>query len=260
MVILGTLTSLAVAVPTFAAETGGPSQWKNFTPGQGRSDQRGQRPINNRSLIIGNVISSSGNTLTISSISRRTSSSTAPIKTTYTVDATNAVIMKDNATSTISNIAVGENIAIQGTITGTNIVATRINSGIAKGREGAPGQINQKGTQGEPSIMGNGEPIIAGTISAIDGNTITITNKSNTNYTVDSTNAKISQGQNASGTVSNLSVGDSILAQGAINGTSVTATTIIDQANKNSAPANIPGATKGFFGEVGQFFVHLFGF
>ncbi len=252
--ILGTLTSLAVAIPAFAAETAG--QGKARSPMQ---EQREQRPMM-RSTILGKVLTISGNTLTVTSIRGRVASSTSSTNTTFTVDATNAVIMTNNATSSISNIVVGEYIAIQGPITGTNIVATRINSGIMKGKAGAPGQINQNEAKGELSITGNGEPVVAGVISAINGNSITITNKSNVTYTVDATNAKISQGQNASGTISNLTVGDSILTQGTVNGTSVAATTIIDQTNKNSNSASTPGAAKGFLSGVGQFFMHLFGF
>ncbi|MEI8337655.1 MAG: hypothetical protein WCF92_00735 [bacterium] len=259
--ILGTVTSLAVAIPAFAAET--KNQDKNFPQGQmreqGRPNQQDLRP-EMRSAVFGTVTSISGNTLTVTSMSRpgfRASSTpnTAVTNKTYTVDATNAIVMKNNATGSVSTIVVGDNILIQGTITGTNVVATKINDGAMRGKQGVSGQTNQNIEQNPQAVLGNGEPIIAGTISTISGNTITITNKSNTTYTIDATSAKITQGQNISATISNLAVGDSILAQGTINGSSVTATTIIDQTNKNPN-----GANKGFLGGIGQFFMHMFGF
>jgi hypothetical protein len=102
-------------------------------------------------------------------------------------------------------------------------------------------------------LEGNGQPIVGGTVSAINGNTVTITNKSNASYTVDISNAKVTKNGNAAAS-STIAVGDTILAQGTINGTTVTAVNIVDSAN---ASANVHA---GFFGSIGSFFARLFGF
>ena len=65
--------------------------------------------------------------------------------TVYTVDATNAKIYKGGATTTVSvsAIATGDKVMVQGTISGTNIAATVIRDGVGGmmgGRPGMPGK------------------------------------------------------------------------------------------------------------------------
>jgi len=121
-----------------------------------------------------------------------------------------------------------------------------------------------KGATSTPPFAGNGQPITAGNVSAINGATLTVTTKSNVTYTVDASNAKIIAGQNATATISNIVVGDSVVVQGAVNGTHVTATTIIDRVkpvnNFNASTTPKRGMMGGFFGGIGSFFGHLFGF
>ncbi len=261
--ILGTVTSLAVALPALAALNGEGNQPNPSFQGQMRSGGKaspfGKGQI--RPGVFGTVASVSGNTLTVTSTGRpgfrASTTPTTAVTTTYTVDATNAVVTKNNATSSVSAIAVGDIVIVQGTITGSNVVATKINDGVAMGRK-TPGQVNPNGDQNPAGIVGNGEPVVAGTISTISGSIITITNKSNTTYTIDATNAKISNG-NTSSSISNLVVGDSVLVQGTVNGNSITATTVLDQTNPNTSSTN-DQKPKGFFGGIGQFFMHLFGF
>jgi len=89
---------------------------------------------------------------------------------------------------------------------------------------------------------------------------VVITNKSNVTYTVDVTNAKILEGQNTV-TVSSLAVGDSLVIQGTVNGNSVTASTVLDQKiSTTTTGTTTPPQHKGFFGAIGSFFSHLFGF
>ncbi len=162
---------------------------------------------------------------------------TAPTPVTYTVDATNATVKKNNATSTLSAIVVGDTVMAQGTLTGTNLVATMIRDGVVpttRSANGAPGKPGQNWASSTPAFAGNGEPVTAGDVTAVSGTTVTITNKSNVTYTIDASNAKVVSGQNNTATVSNIAVGDSIVVQGAVDGNSVIATTIIDQAK----PAN----------------------
>ncbi len=163
--------------------------------------------------VFGTVSSVSGNTIMVSG---RVGFGTSTPAVAYTVDATNAKVMKNNAAGTISSIVAGDTVFVQGTITGTNVVATNIRDGVMMGGKGrmASSTPNQ--------IQGNGEPVVAGTISAISGNTITVSNKSNVTYTVDATNAKVLVG-NSTSAIANLKVGDAVVIQGTVNGNSIAA-------------------------------------
>jgi hypothetical protein len=197
--------------------------------------------------IRGTVSAISGTTLTVTG-SQGFSSSTS--STTYTVDASNATVNKNGQTSTVSAIAVGDTVMVQGTISGSNVTAKTIRDGMAP----------------KSSIQGNGEPVVAGSVTAINGNTITITNKSNITYTIDATNAKFSVKGVASPTISNVAVGDNLVVQGTVNGTSVTASSVIDQKaaptsnTSNKSGAGITGGISHLLGGVGNFFKHIFGF
>ena len=241
-----------------------------FAPGHmmGRPDggDRGQdtnqgamRPPMMRPGVVGTVTAVSGNTITING---RTGFGSTTATISYTIDATNATVRKNNATSTIASIAVGDRIFVQGTVSGTNVTATAIIDGVMMGGRGNGGPRGGDASS-TPPFMGNGQPVIAGTISVISGNSLTITTTSNITYTVDVTSAKILKGQNTIA-ISNVAVGDKVLIQGTINGTSVTATTVVDQSGQ---PGNMNGTTtpprpapRGFFGGIGQFFMHLIGF
>jgi len=80
---------------------------------------------------------------------------------------------------------------------------------------------------------------VAGTIVSINGNTITLTGKNGTTYTVDASAATISQISTIN--VSGLSVGNTIMVGGTVNGTSVTAKSIMS--------GTLP--TGGFCGSAG---------
>jgi hypothetical protein len=64
--------------------------------------------------------------------------------------------------------------------------------------------------------------------------------------------------------LSNVSVGDSVVVQGTVNGTNVTASSVMVQGSAGSnANANTnanAGAHMGFMGGIANFFKHLFGF
>ena len=81
--------------------------------------------------VFGNITAISGNTLTVQG---KINSSTA-----YTVDATNARITINGATSTLSALAVSDQISVRGTPNGTNQITAKT---IAKGNMrgfGTPG-------------------------------------------------------------------------------------------------------------------------
>jgi len=251
---------LLVAVPAFAQSTqgapqgGGPGNWGGG-PSRGGMMQR-------MPGVFGSVSAISGDTITLESMAfGKNASSTRA--TSYSVDATNATVFKNGATSTVSAIATGDSLMVQGTVSGTNVTATRITDGMPKGMPGMRGM----GTSTRPmmpSIQGNGEPVVGGSVSAVNGSTLTVTNKSNVTYSVDASNAAVVK-NNATSTLASILSGDNVIVQGTVNGTSVTASTVIDQgvaktpsSSGGNGPA--PRGVMGVFGAIGGFFQHLFGF
>ena len=235
---------LVLALPVFAMNNNN----GNRTMARGHfNGQMGRMQGQKQGMgIFGTVATVNGNTITVTSKTAPNSTTTAS----YTVDATNATVTKNNATSTVSSIAIGDIVSVRGTVNGTNVVSNSIRDGQMIARN--------------PIISGDGQPVVAGTVSAVSGQTVTITNKSNVQYAIDATKAKIIRGRSTIN-ISDIRVGDSVVAQGTVNGTSVIASSIIDEskpANITANSKNIPaGKTNlGFLGSIGQFFSHLFGF
>ena len=239
--------------------------------------------------IFGTVTAVNGTTLTVSSrgfgrgewatttpTTTPTAPKTAPAPVIYTVDASGATVMKNNATSTISAIAVNDMVRVTGTVNGTNVTATKISDGVVPGMNGGRGVGMPRtgapvGAGGRPGmfasstiaqLQGNGQPIVGGTVSAINGNSLTITNSGSATYTVDVTNAKITRPGVTTATVANITVNDHVLVQGTVNGTAITATSVIDQPAPatTSTATTTPPAPRGILGSIGLFFSHLFGF
>ena len=135
--------------------------------------------------------------------------------------------------------------------------------GQGKGANDGSQSAGNVGSGTASLVAGNGQPIVGGAITAISGNTLTVTNKSNVTYAVDATSANFLQGS-ATIAISGVKVGDTVVVQGTVNGTSVTASTVIDQGQQAAAGATgtTPkrGGIGGFFGGIGSFFSHLFGF
>jgi hypothetical protein len=227
--------------------------------------------------IFGTVSATNGDSLTVTAKAWPNATSTSA--TTYTVDATNAKIYKGSPTSTVSvsSIAVGDSVMVQGTVSGTNVAATVIRDGIG-GTMGRPSTMpggNGFGGRGSASstppvspITGNGEPVIGGAVTAISGTSITVTNASNVTYTIDASGATIVK-NGTSSAIGSVAVGDNLVVQGTVNGNAVTASSVIDQGAKGTnASSTAPkggagfglGAFGGFFGSIGGFFKHLFGF
>lgn len=203
--------------------------------------------------VFGTVASVNGTTLTVTAKGGPSGSA----GTTYTVNAGSATVLKDGASSSIGNVAVGDNVMVQGTVSGTTVTATVIRDGIM-GR----GMFQQG--PGPAIIQGNGEPVVGGSVTAITGTTLTVTNKSNVTYTIDAGSATIEK-DGASSTIGSVAVGDNVLVQGTVNGNAVTASSVIDQGTgTSSANPGAAGATssapKNIFGAIGSFFHHIFGF
>jgi hypothetical protein len=245
--------------------------------------------------VFGSVTAISGTTLTVTSEgrpARKDASSTAAVtdasSTVYAVDASNAKVYKDNATTTVSlsSVAVGDSVMVEGTVSGTSVTATTIRDGVMKqGGQGMPGgNRNFDGASStrptssstpKATIKGNGEPVVGGDVTAISGTTLTITNTSNVTYTIDAASTTVVV-KGASSTLGSIAIGDTLVVQGTVNGTSVAASSIIDQGTKptnvsstnssSSQPRDDGGfggfgdAIGGFFGSIGGFFQHLFGF
>lgn len=153
--------------------------------------------------VCGTITAISGSTITITGMDNQT----------YIIDATNATFVEKGEASTLSSLAVGDKISVEGTLNGTNISATKVSD--------CPMGLGGPGRQGK----GRG---IMGTVSAVNGSTITITNRNGQIYTVDASNATVQKMITAS--LSDVVVGDSIGIQGDVSGTSVTAKTIMDDS------------------------------
>ncbi len=242
-------------------------------PPQGRGGWggpgRGGRMMARAPGVFGTVSSVSGTTLTVTARSfvrpnatNSGSANTNSAGTVYTVDASNAIVMKGNATSTLSAVAVGDTVMVQGTVSGTSVTATEIRDGLPQrgagfGRPGF-GQGNAATT-----IKGNGQPVVGGTVGTVSGSTFTMTTaQGDITYNVDASSATVTK-DNATSSVSSIASGDKVLVQGSVNGTSVTASTVIDQGNASMQPgtqSGIPQRFRGFLGVIGGFFHRLFGF
>ncbi len=250
-VAAGFVVMAAAAVPAFAAGNAEHGRWNGP---EGRGQAMGA-PV-----VFGTVTAVNGATLTVTETARPGISTTTAAKV-YAVNADNAKIYKGGATSTVSvaSIAVGDTVMVEGTVSGTTVTATAIHDGVGRPIFARDASSTERGT---PPIQGNGQPVVAGAVTAVNGTTITITNASNVTYTIDAASTTIVK-DGTSTTIGSVASGDSLVVQGAVNGTSVTASSIIDQGTKASAASAPHGngfSFGGVFGAIGGFFRHVFGF
>ncbi len=268
----GIVASLAVVLPAFAqTQPGGPN---GFGPG-GRFGTGMHKGTGMQPGIVGTVtgIDANGNSNEFTVTARTRPNATTTPATAYTVDATNATIFKNGATSTVASIATGDMVMVQGTVSGTLVTAKVVRDGIMTGSRGMPRNgsstfgwkpTSTRPTSGTLPFEGNGEPVIAGSVTTISGETLTVTNASNVIYTVDVSNSTFVK-NGATTTITSILAGDSVIIQGTVNGTSVTASSVIDQGsgghgNGPSTRAPPQGLVSGFLGAIGNFFKHIFGF
>jgi hypothetical protein len=136
----------------------------------------------------------------------------------YTVDASNAEVKKFTQGEgpediEISDLSVGDTIGAHGEVDGTSVDATHVMSGNpGKGMGMMRGRHSGHGVMGE--------------VTAVDGNTITVTGRDGESYTVDAGDATVSRV--VEGTLSDIAVGDRIGVHGAKDGNSVDAVRIMD--------------------------------
>jgi hypothetical protein len=280
---IGVAASLAMIMPAFA-QTAPSTQGSGAWAAAGHSGMRGGMTPG----VFGTVSAVNGDTLTVTAAARparpmpeqASTSVSAPsvvAGTVYTVNATNAKIYKGSVTTTVSvsAIATGDTVMVQGTVNGANVAATVIRDGVSGTMGGRPvmpgkgfGHSASSTSSTTPIIQGNGEPVVGGSVTAISGVTLTVTNTSNVTYTINAASATVVV-KGASSTFSNVAVGDNVIVQGTVNGNSVTASSIIDQGVKSANTSSTNGQSHGggigaglggFFGAIGGFFQHLFGF
>ena len=211
--------------------------------------------------VMGTVSAISGNTITLTSKSFNNTST----QTIYTIDASKATVNKNGSVSSVSGIVVGDTIRVDGTITGTNVVATTIHDGMMQGKGN---RMENEGTdkKGGNSLLtqGNGQPVIGGVVSSINGTILVVTNKSGIVYTINAGSATTTK-SGAISTLSNVLVGDNVVVQGAINGNSITASSVIDNGptptpTTNSTMGMGTKTRDGFMNNIGSFFSRMFGF
>jgi hypothetical protein len=221
-------------------------------------------------LFTGKITAINDNTITVSGYPdmkamKNASSSTT---TSFTINAASATITKDNATSSIGSLSVGDIIFVEGTMSsGNKIVATMIYDEETL-KNGHPNKWNTEELMAQ--LQGNGQPIIAGNVTAINGNTLTVTNRSNVTYNVDVTNSRIitSTGSSTLGTstISSIQAGDSVVIQGQVNGNTVMASTVLDYGMETATSSsqtnqgNGKNSPRGIMKAIGNFFSRLFGF
>jgi hypothetical protein len=203
---------VALAASTNTAPQGG------FHGGMMRAGVRGQMPG-----VFGTVESVNGTTLTVTS----KAGPNGAAATTYTVDASNATATKAGASLSVSAIEVGDTVMVQGTVSGTNVTATTIRDGVMVMGMGQGGQ----------------RPGVFGTVASVsgDGTSFTVTSKAGPNggtattYTVTVGSAAVTKNGTAS-SGSSIAVGDTVMVQGTVSGTNVTATAIRDGVMAPKAP------------------------
>jgi hypothetical protein len=191
----------------------------SITPmiGGNESSESGNRPIGTvgmvRPAVIGTVSAINSNTLTVTAKNwmRSRSTTAAPTTvTTYTVDATNATVTKNGATTTLSAILIGDTVQVQGTVNGSTVTATAIRDGVGQGMMKG-GIERQKSLLPQTSpIQGDGQPVVGGSVTAISGATLTIMNKSNVTYTINAASTTIVKMGTPSATFSSIAVGDTV--------------------------------------------------
>ena len=194
--------------------------------------------------------------------------------TSYNVNVSGAVIIKNNATTTISSVSVGDTVMVRGTVSGTSVTATSVRDG-AFGPGGLGRPWNGSGAMPTGTFPGGrgfhmpsgtppyasgtrpmAPPTISGTIASVNGSILTVTGNNGTTYTVDASNATLVKKGSATSSISTINVGDNVQIEGNVSGTAITATAIFDNVAQNSSSGSFPG----FIGVIRSFLSNLFHF
>lgn len=249
-----------------------------------RKENRGPRgPEMNGKAFVGNVLSVSGNTFQLRLIDRSEQSATGTV---FTVDATNAKIVSgpvlgggssatNTATSSVSQIKAGMRVLINGTVNGQTVTARNIHLDVPlralerredRREDRKEDRKEERKENKKPKApvlditkIGDGQPVVVGTVGTTTGSSFTLKNKSNVIYTIDAANAKIFI-RNATGTIADVKQGDQVAVQGAVSGTSITASTVLDQGvvALKKIDEKTGMVKKNVFEKMGSFFRNLF--
>ncbi len=198
----------------------------NGASGFGRSHGMMHGGTMQRPAVMGTVTAVNGNTLTVTSNGPKNSATTATV-TTYTVDATNAKITKgfgkNASTITASSVAIGDHIAVTGTISGTSVTATSVvDFGTAPANSGMRDGVGMNKNR------------VMGKVTAISGTTLTISGRNNASDTINAANAAVTKGSlgtvPVASSLASIAIGDTVAVTSAtpISGTSIIASTIVD--------------------------------
>lgn len=232
--------------------------------------------------IRGTVTAVNGTTITLNA---KTASTT--VFTTYSIDASNSLFVKNKATSTTINVSVGDFVVAQGTLVDTNMTAKVVISGVPpvgqkqsdERREDKKEKKEEKREDKKESNEKNKKDVlkrmfdIRGVVTAVNGFALTVdgrgaTSTATTTYSVDATNAKIFKDR-ATSTVSSIFVGDKVLVRGAVNETSVEATIIYDgklppmemkKLSDEDGNSRMARPEAKFLNKIGAFFKEFFRF
>lgn len=161
--------------------------------------------------ITGTVTSLSGTTITL----------TSKNSTIYTINATNAKLIKNGVSATIANILIGDTLFVRGAVTGTSVAATNI-------LDGKPTLTTKKHTVETKKLNMN-----LGTITAINASGFTmqrVVKHATSTITVNTTNTTIFKKNGQTAVFSDLLVGQRVLVNGTYNST----TGVIDPVLKVS--------------------------
>ena len=151
-------------------------------------------------MVTGTVASVSGSIITL----------TAKNGGSYAIDAASAKIMKTGATINVSAIQPGDLLMVRGTLSGLSMTATTIVDGV-KQRPANATNLNAKAHPGENRILG--------TISAINGTSLTLTVKGHgsqaaVSETVQTGGSTTVTKDKAAATFTDLAVGQNVMAVG----------------------------------------------
>lgn len=195
-----------------------------------------------RHAVSGSVTAVSGTTLTLTVPSRNGDTKT------FTIDANGATVLTKSGTGSLSDVSVGTRISVKGEVDGSNVDAETIH--VMPAAPTKPAKPERPEAKPLPAAYeGDGSPIVIGKVTAVVGSTLTLDNKSSSNYTVNAAGADFAKGGKAQ-TLADIAVGDTVMVQGTVNGSNVTASSIIEQPGKGG---------HGFFGFLGLLFGKLFG-
>lgn len=201
--------------------------------GRSHGDSNWQDAQQKKHDAFGSVTAVSGTTLTVEVTGRGPNGT----KTTISVDASGAVVSDKDGTAMLSDIKVGSMIKIDGEMDGSVLDAEKIK--LLPPKEEKP--------TAPAAYEGDGSPVVIGKITAISGSTLTLDNKAAADFKVDASAADFAKGGKVQ-VLADVAVGDTVMVQGAVTGSNVKASAVIEQPGK-----------MGLFGFLGHFFSKMFG-